>query len=106
MNKKQLKKKLKKLQEEHEDLMFKFFVETLENIPEDALDLEDEFEDVMADDEHFHELMDRIHIIQCTINDHLLDHPAATSGVQQELMHIQNMFTRIYQWASEAVCEE
>lgn len=34
-------------------------------------------EKIKLDDFHYHEMMDRIHVINCTINDHLLEHPVA-----------------------------
>jgi hypothetical protein len=33
----------------------------------------------ILNDGHYLELMDRIHIINCTINDHLLTHPVANA---------------------------
>lgn len=32
---------------------------------------------IKLDDFHYHEMMDRLHVINCTINDHLLEHPVA-----------------------------
>jgi hypothetical protein len=27
--------------------------------------------------EHYHEMLDRLHVVSCMINDHLLEHPVA-----------------------------
>ena len=48
---------------------------------------------------HYMELMDRIHIIQCTIEEHLSDHPAMTPEMRDELSTAQNHLGNVYQWA-------
>ena len=50
---------------------------------------------------HYMELMDRIHIIQCTIEEHLSDHPAMTPEMRDELSTAQNYLGNVYQWAGQ-----
>lgn len=50
-------------------------------------------------DGHYLELMDRLHIINCTIDDHLLDHPITStySEVKQLIEDAQSKLLAAYQ---------
>ena len=50
-------------------------------------------------DGHYLELMDRLHIINCTIEDHLLDHPITStySEVKEIIEEAQSNLLRAYQ---------
>mgnify|MGYP000879149575 FL=1 len=41
-------------------------------------------EKIKINDGHYLELMDRIHVIMCTINDHCLEHPLTQSEPEIE----------------------
>ena len=34
-------------------------------------------EEIKLTKEHYHEMLDRLHVVSCMINDHLLEHPVA-----------------------------
>lgn len=50
-------------------------------------------------DGHYLELMDRLHIINCTIDDHLLDHPITStySEVKELIEEAQANLLQAYQ---------
>jgi hypothetical protein len=41
-------------------------------------------EEIKINDGHYLELMDRIHVVMCTINDHCLEHPLTQSESEIE----------------------
>jgi len=62
---------------------------------------------------HYIEVLDRVHVIQCTIDDMIRNHPAVKEpleiGIRQSIDEIQDNLTYIYQWASmrfDELCEE
>ena len=58
-----------------------------------------EIEDNHINDGHYLELMDRLHIINCTLEDHLLDHPITTtySEVKELIEGAQTKLLEAYQ---------
>jgi hypothetical protein len=48
---------------------------------------------------HYYEIMDRTHMIQCIIDDHLSDHPAMTPKIRKHLNKVQKKLCKVYQWA-------
>ena len=58
-----------------------------------------EIEDNHINDGHYLELMDRLHIINCTLEDHLLDHPITTtySEVKELIEEAQTKLLTAYQ---------
>ena len=58
-----------------------------------------EIEDNHINDGHYLELMDRLHIINCTLEDHLLDHPVTTkySEVKELIEEAQSKLLTAYQ---------
>lgn len=55
--------------------------------------------DMEINDGHYLELMDRLHIINCTIEDHLLDHPITStySEVKNLIEEAQTRLLTAYQ---------
>ena len=55
--------------------------------------------DMEINDGHYLELMDRLHIINCTIEDHLLDHPITStySEVKDLIEEAQTRLLTAYQ---------
>lgn len=62
----------------------------------------------ILNDGHYLELMDRIHIINCTINDHLLTHPVANadSRVHSLLDKAMDELMDAYQIIGELIVEK
>lgn len=48
---------------------------------------------------HYFEIMDRIHVIQCTIEDHIRDHVAMTEEQRGKIDAAQALLGEVYQWA-------
>ena len=55
---------------------------------------------------HYFEVMDRVHIIQCNIDDFVNEHPAIDKpGIEEALIkrqieEVQDLLTEVYQWSS------
>ena len=56
-------------------------------------------EKIILDEFHYHEMLDRIHVINCTINDHLLEHPVAFKHrrVFNKIVKAHNLLADAYQ---------
>ena len=50
---------------------------------------------------HYIELMDRVYVIQCNIEDHLFKHCAMTKKQQKRLDKAQELLNGVYQWAGK-----
>jgi hypothetical protein len=59
------------------------------------------------DNYHYHEVVDRCHIIMCMIQDHLLDHPAiiAHPDEEQKLNQAVTILWEVYQRFGSASSE-
>ena len=50
---------------------------------------------IQLDDYHYHELLDRLHVIMCTIDDHLIQHPVCK--IETDIKdHIVNAVDQLY----------
>ncbi len=55
---------------------------------------------------HYFEVMDRTHVIQCTIDDFINSHPAINRPgideaiIKRKLSEVQDLLTEVYQWSS------
>jgi len=56
-------------------------------------------EKIKINDGHYLELMDRIHVIMCTINDHCLEHPLTQSEpeIETKINDAINLLFETYQ---------
>ena len=48
---------------------------------------------------YHYEILDRCHIVNCIINDHLINHPAISKAMQKKLEKAQGLIGDVYQWA-------
>lgn len=53
----------------------------------------------MFDEFHYHELMDRCHVIENAIQENLCEHPAITDKQRRKLEKAQMLIGEVYQWA-------
>ncbi len=54
---------------------------------------------------YHHEIMDRIHIINCMIDDHLIEHHGMTTEMNALCENAQSILCDVYQKAG-AMCED
>lgn len=50
---------------------------------------------------HYHEILDRCHVISSNIDDHLIDHPGMTKEMNEKCVKVQEILYEIYNKASE-----
>lgn len=49
---------------------------------------------------HYFEIMDRTHIIQCSIDDFIYEHPAMTKKMKKKISKVQDLLCEVYQWSA------
>ena len=49
--------------------------------------------------EHYFEVGDRVHVINCTIEDFILKHPTITPEMRNKIIQAQELLSEVYQWA-------
>lgn len=64
--------------------------------------MEDKIE---INDGHYLELMDRIHVVSCTIDDHILNHPLCevNNDVQQKIDEALELLMEAYQMVGNKI---
>ena len=63
--------------------------------------------DIEINDGHYLELMDRLHIVSCTIDDHILNHPLAevNTDVQTKIDDALGLLMDAYQMIGNRIPE-
>jgi hypothetical protein len=63
--------------------------------------------EIKINDGHYLELMDRIHIVSCTIDDHILNHPlcGVNKDVQQKIDKSLELLMEAYQMVGNKIPE-
>lgn len=55
----------------------------------------------IIDEFHYHEIMDRTHVILCTIEDHLITHVGMTEEMKTLTDQAMNCLAHVYQMAGQ-----
>lgn len=52
-----------------------------------------------ADEFHYHEMLDRLHVVMCTLEDHVIDHLVSEENkkIKKLLLKAQNNLMKAYQ---------
>ena len=60
-----------------------------------------EMSDITLTKEHYHEMLDRLHVVSCMINDHLLEHPVALQDkeIKKPIEEALDILAETYQTA-------
>jgi len=87
--------------EEEIDVKYCQVIDETYKQPDYNLTTSADYEPLKLDDFHYHEMMDRIHVINNTINDHLLVHPVATKHkrLYNKIEKALNLLADAYQMA-------
>ena len=62
-------------------------------------------ETIEINDGHYLELMDRLHVVSCTIDDHILNHPLseANKDIQNKIDEALSLLMEAYQMAGNII---
>lgn len=57
-------------------------------------------DEIKLDRFHWHEMIDRVHVVRCMFDDHIADHPCASyEGLRDDIDQIQDLLWALYQKA-------
>ena len=55
---------------------------------------------------HYHEIMDRVHVINSMIYSFLIDHPGMTKLMNRDCRYAQTLLSNVANMAGEKLCSE